>query len=227
VSHDAGPRGSARAPVRVALALEASQRPGSVALAVGAQRAECELEAARAHASDLLPCAADLLARLGASPRELELVVVGSGPGSYTGLRVAMASALGLARASGARLLALPSCEAQAQDALAPGERALWLHDARGGQLAWAELERDEREVRLRAPPRLAPASELVARARAAALVLADAGSSAQLTALGCELAQARAWRAPSARALLEIALARWADGSASETSAPEPLYLR
>jgi len=213
--------------VRVALALEASERPGSVALAVGTQRAARELEAARAHASDLLPCAAELLEQLGAAPRELELIAVGSGPGSYTGLRVAMASALGLARASGARLVALPSCEAQALDALAPGERALWLHDARGGRLAWAELERDANDARLVSPPALAPAKELVERVRAAAILLADAGASAQLVALGCDLAQARAWRAPSARALLELALARWANGTASATNAPEPLYLR
>ena len=49
----------------------------------------------RPHACDLLPALEQLLARLGAAPADLATILVGTGPGSYTGLRVGVATALG------------------------------------------------------------------------------------------------------------------------------------
>ena len=69
---------------------------------------------------------AGLLDELGVAPDAVARVLVGTGPGSYTGLRVGVATALGLARGTGAHLFGLPSLEARAWGALAPSRLCLW-----------------------------------------------------------------------------------------------------
>lgn len=86
------------------LILETSGRIGQVALASGAQiLAEERLAEARRRASDLAMSVDRLLKDRGWKARELTAIIVGLGPGSYTGLRVGLASAKALAYATGAR----------------------------------------------------------------------------------------------------------------------------
>src|SRR4051812_21019798 len=83
------------------LLLETSQPVALVALADGdALGAVRRLDETRRHARDLAPAVADLLAAAGWRPRDLDGVAVGSGPGSYTGLRVGLMSAKALAFAT-------------------------------------------------------------------------------------------------------------------------------
>jgi tRNA threonylcarbamoyladenosine biosynthesis protein TsaB len=80
------------------LALDLSTPVGSVAVG-----REGEVLAGRyllergAHGAMLLPSVAEVLEEVGVSSRELDGVLVGSGPGSFTGVRVAAATARGLA----------------------------------------------------------------------------------------------------------------------------------
>lgn len=67
-----------------------------------------ELQGARRHAGALLPLVAELLTSLRARPRDISLVAVADGPGSFTGLRVSFAAAKALA-AEGAGLVTAPS----------------------------------------------------------------------------------------------------------------------
>src|SRR5438309_1467027 len=80
------------------LLLDTSGRRGVVALADGeALLGEHHLAESRRHARDLTPLTADLLTRQGWKARELDAVVIGLGPGSYTGLRVGLIAAKSLA----------------------------------------------------------------------------------------------------------------------------------
>src|SRR5262245_23556938 len=84
------------------LVLETAGKVGQVALACGDEvLAEGQLEGARRRASDLALVVDRLLRARGWKARELTSVVVGLGPGSYTGLRVGLASAKELAYAAG------------------------------------------------------------------------------------------------------------------------------
>jgi tRNA threonylcarbamoyl adenosine modification protein YeaZ len=92
------------------LILETSGRVASVALAEGGRLLGTRrLDEARRHARDLAPAVAGLLAGQGRRPRDVHAVLVGRGPGSYTGLRVgvmsAKASRRGVARPAGAERL--------------------------------------------------------------------------------------------------------------------------
>ena len=69
------------------------------------------------HARDLAPVTANLLAERGWSPRDLAGVVVGLGPGSYTGLRVGIMSARVFAYATGCALIGIGTFSAIASQA--------------------------------------------------------------------------------------------------------------
>jgi tRNA threonylcarbamoyl adenosine modification protein YeaZ len=91
-----------------------------------------------AHARDLVPELERLLSAAGVERRDGKLalgaVIAGLGPGSYTGLRVGIATAQALARATGAALFGLPSFEALAFAELTPGQEGTVAMDARAGR---------------------------------------------------------------------------------------------
>jgi len=102
-------------PQGVYLALDTSTRVGSVCLAVGAAvQARGILDKPAAHGSDLLPMIREILKRAGVELAELSGIIVGSGPGSFTGVRVAAATSKGLCRALEIPLWAVSSLEAGA-----------------------------------------------------------------------------------------------------------------
>jgi tRNA threonylcarbamoyladenosine biosynthesis protein TsaB len=66
------------------------------------------------HDDDLMPAIERLRARLGVSPMGLRRVCVSIGPGGFTGLRVAVATAKMLSEATGAEVVGVPSADVAA-----------------------------------------------------------------------------------------------------------------
>lgn len=123
------------------------------------------------HAQRVLPLAAGLLAAAALDWSELDAIAVGVGPGGYTGLRLGLATARGLARAYGAKLLGVGTLRALAEP-LADRPAAAVL-DARRGEAFFA-VYHGGREL---SPPAVcAPhdVAELVRRAAPDALAVGD-----------------------------------------------------
>jgi tRNA threonylcarbamoyladenosine biosynthesis protein TsaB len=78
-----------------------------------------------------------LFSELGMRPLEIDAVAVGAGPGSFTGLRIGMATAKGIAFASGRPLWAVSSLAAIADSELAdhPASLVVAVLDARRGEV--------------------------------------------------------------------------------------------
>lgn len=87
------------------------------------------------HAVSLLPLIADVLRQAHCSVGDLEVVAVSAGPGSFTGLRIGLSVAKGLARATGLRLVAVPTLEALAATVDDHHGTVCTLLDARRGEL--------------------------------------------------------------------------------------------
>jgi tRNA threonylcarbamoyladenosine biosynthesis protein TsaB len=111
------------------LAMETAGREGSAALAapLGGDPGQLEvlarisLLAEEEHASLLIPRIQELMEEMAAEPSDLSGIVVGAGPGSFTGVRVAAATAKGLARALDLPLWAFSSLAAAAVEGGSPG----------------------------------------------------------------------------------------------------------
>lgn len=96
------------------LAIESSTPRGGIALlADGELRLEESFTSARGHSVLLFA----MLERACALVGQIDVVAVGLGPGSYAGVRIAIAAAIGLELGGGARLVGLPSVAALETDA--------------------------------------------------------------------------------------------------------------
>ena len=81
-----------------ALAIDTSTGICSVALGLpGKPPHEIAIDAGRTHLEVLLPAVEELLGRQGVTAAALELIVAGTGPGTFSGLRVGIATARALA----------------------------------------------------------------------------------------------------------------------------------
>jgi len=86
------------------------------------------------HAQALLALCEQALAQASAGWSDVTRIGAGVGPGTFTGLRIGVATARSLAQATGAELVAVPSLEALALGAGAEGREVLAVLDARRGE---------------------------------------------------------------------------------------------
>ncbi len=108
------------------LAIETSSRMGSVALARGADLlGQTTFSAALRHSAEILPAIAGLLHRSGYGPSDLTQVHICIGPGSFTGLRIAVVAAKAMHLAHGVRIVAVNALDTIAANVTdAPSEGA-------------------------------------------------------------------------------------------------------
>lgn len=123
------------------LAFETSSSTGSVALATPAGTALRTIATPREQTERLLALTDELLGDAGIALGDLDGIAFGRGPGSFTGLRVSVAVAQGLAAVAKVPLLPVSSLLCLAETALREHgcERALLCVDAHMGEVYWAE----------------------------------------------------------------------------------------
>lgn len=137
--------------MRTILALETSTRHGSLALWSGGELVhEASFTSDRSHNSQLFAPLKEVWAM-----GRPDVITVGTGPGSYSGIRVALSAAIGLSVAAQAPLIGWPSLTA-----FDAPPRATVIGDARRGSVFIATLAGG----RLADEPELIPATELPTR---------------------------------------------------------------
>jgi tRNA threonylcarbamoyladenosine biosynthesis protein TsaB len=118
------------------LALDSSTAGGSVAVAVDGRRvAERVLPATAGASSLLMPAVDEAVRAAGLSPRDLAAVVAAGGPGSFTGLRIAAATAKAIVRALDVPLFAYSGLLATAAAHRGEGRAVCALFDARNREV--------------------------------------------------------------------------------------------
>ncbi len=118
------------------LALDTSTSRLSAALARDGQTVcEINIEVKTGHAGILLAVIDELLGRTSTPRNGLDLIAVGVGPGSFTGLRIGIATAKGLASSLGRPLVGIPSLDAMANGAAPCPLDIVTVVDAKKGEV--------------------------------------------------------------------------------------------
>jgi tRNA threonylcarbamoyladenosine biosynthesis protein TsaB len=217
------------------LAIDSSLAAGSVAAISNGTVAEERLPTAGEHARRLAAAIDAMAARLGWSTRDAELVAVVRGPGSFTGLRVGLATAKAIAWATGATLIGVSGFELVARaSARRAGREDVGVHvayDAGRGDLFVATVApaADIAGGWRVGEPRLVPAGDWLAALPRGAVVsgpgLAIVGGALAARS-DLVVAPREAWL-PTAAAAGALALELAAAGRADDPHSLVPDYLR
>lgn len=195
--------------------------------------------APRGHGLLLLPMVESLLAEAGITAAALDALVLGRGPGSFTGLRIATGVVQGLAFALERPVVPISSLAALAQGSLneegKPAGQVLTAFDARMGEVYWGAWQRnaDGLVELLGSEAVLAPERVTIAAGdhdwvgvgegwlayRQALLAVAASG--------GNRVAVMEEQLYPAARHLLELGAAAWQRGECVDAAQAMPVYLR
>ena len=125
------------------LAVETSGARGGIALADGDNLlGEVMLGEGLRHGRDLVPTIKDACERAGWDRRHIDLVAVSIGPGSFTGVRIAVTLAKVMAFDTGAKVVAVPSLRVMAENAPPDRRRVAAIVDAKRGGLFASIFER-------------------------------------------------------------------------------------
>ncbi len=150
----------------------------------------------------------------------LDRIAVTIGPGSFTGVRVGIAAARGLALVIRCPVVGIGTLDALAEKAraISGGKPVLAVLDARRGELYAQAFREDGTPL---GPPSVA-APSLVARDVPAGMVLAGSGADLVRAALGFDAPVIHRDAAPDIGAVLRLGLA-----APPPAGLPRPLYLR
>jgi len=210
------------------LAIETSTEHLSLAVARGDEMLESTQWIGQRHAELILPEIGRLLAAAGSGIDALTAVVFGSGPGSFTGLRIACGVAQGLAFARGLPVLGIGTLEALAEQSGA--ERVVACLDARMSEVYHAAYRRRPGGwVEASAPALVRPADVPVPEEGD----WVGCGSGFRLhrdalgRRLGARLVRVEPDAVPLASAMLRLALPRLAAGEGRDPAEAVPTYVR
>lgn len=220
------------------LALDTSGTASSLALLHQGKVIESTQHLPRAQAQALLPQLNALLAEAEIRPQQLTAIAFGQGPGSFTGLRIAAASAQGLGLALDVPLIGISTLEALAWQAIHQfdAQQVLTLIDARMNEIYWASWQAVEDSTSAILYPQAVQAETLSAPAD---LLLPAANKTWFALGSGCayraefnpqvisQISQLEEALEPSASAMAHLAVKAWQAGKAIAAETAEVTYLR
>ena len=152
------------------LAVETSGRVGSVAIALGEQLlAEAAFSAPMSHSAEIFPAVDNLLGHIGRKPREIEHIYISAGPGSFTGLRIAVTIAKTIHLANALKIVAVDTLDVIVANAVDYAkEKSLELEkiaavlDAKRGQFFIAVYQNKKGQWTKSMPPCLMTAPQFL-----------------------------------------------------------------
>ena len=226
------PARSSERRARVLLALDAAGSACSVALWRDGQVAARRFEAmSRGQSENLVPMIEAVMAEAGQDYRTLDAIAVTTGPGGFTGVRIGLATARGLALARRLPLLGISSCEVAAAasgEAERAGRMVVALIDSKRDDVFVQTFDTELRpstapaELSLGALATVLPAGPLLLTGDAA-----DAGLAALQAAERPDAVLADAAGPGDAGVLAARAAWRLRQGLEDAAGGAEPLYLR
>jgi tRNA threonylcarbamoyladenosine biosynthesis protein TsaB len=214
----------------IVLGIETSATRGGVALVRdGEILAERAFEEGLVHGREVTPAIKDITEASGIPLDQVDLFAVDIGPGSYTGVRVGVATAKAFAWALGKKLAAVCSLDALAEAAKDLGKTIVPVLDARRGQLYTATYRNDSGSLTRINGPAVTEAAGLLNTIPHPAVLLGDAISrfpDELIAGEGITHAPQELW-IPAAPVIAELGLRAAQRGELADPVMLEPLYLR
>ncbi len=209
------------------LAMDTSTDRASIAVQVDDKVYEAHQTGVKQHAQVLLPMVETLLDNAGVTLAQLDALVFGCGPGSFTGLRITLSVAKALAYVHALPMMPVSSLAAIAYDMrthVAIGEHVLAMMDARMNQVYWGVFQRtDADHMVLQDPLRVSDVGDVSV---GQPVLIAGAGLEPYLAQLSPSIT-VRSVHAcfPQARVMLDYAAKHAIDSVSASDAAP--LYIR
>ncbi len=210
------------------LALDASTEYLSLALRYQGQIWQLDELAGQSHSQIILPRIQSLLAQAEATKDQIEGIVFGAGPGSFTGLRISCGIAQGLAFGLNIPVIGISNLLALAHASGA--HKVLACLDARMGEVYYAGYQYQAEAWQEVIAPALAKPEALPALADDGWVGAGsgwDAYSEALLAASQGKVSHWLAQQKPLASAMLELAQAQFAAGAGLNPALAAPIYIR
>jgi tRNA threonylcarbamoyladenosine biosynthesis protein TsaB len=215
------------------LALDAATEACSVALLVDGALISRTIESGKSNAVKIMKMAEEVLAEAQLSLSMLDGIAASIGPGAFTGVRISVAVAQGLAFGADLKVVPITTLEALALQVIdGPERRALACLDARMGEIYWGCFAWD-------AASGVVPTGTL--RVGSPGDVSLDPGAGARYlgvgrgfsaypllaTLPGVTIDEARGAALPNAREIARLGARRLEGGAALDAADLQPLYLR
>lgn len=192
----------------------------------GEARARETIEMSRGHAEALMPLIARVLKQAEMTALALDRFVVTNGPGSFTGLRVGLSAARGMALAAGKPAIGVTTLAAFAAPHVARAEHhpVIAAIDARHGQLYFQAVSGSGRIL---IPPRIGPIEEVLRTSRFGAPCLCGNAAAMLADLWPSDISGPPALVAPGGAP--DIAWVGWLGAAVTKPvkSPARPLYLR
>jgi tRNA threonylcarbamoyladenosine biosynthesis protein TsaB len=213
------------------LALDAATEACSVALLSGDEVVSRFAEGGRLHAQQVLDMIEAVLAEAEVSLSMLDGIAASIGPGAFTGVRISVAVAQGLAFGAGLAVVPVSTLEALAFQVMRSGGRhALACLDARMGEVYWGCFTADlARGLGWSCPASVGPPERVVLPVPGAHRGIGRGfGAYPALAALpGLELDPEDSRALPNAREFARLGALRLARAEGTDPADLSPLYLR
>jgi tRNA threonylcarbamoyladenosine biosynthesis protein TsaB len=217
------------------LAIDTSTRQAGIALYDGDKGliAEYNWHSANRHTEELMPATAQMLERAKLTAHGLTAVGVAIGPGSFTGLRVGLAAAKGLALAQGLKLVGISTLDFTAYPHQAQARPVIALVQAGRGRVCWARYAHGPDGWAAQAPYTLATLPALAAAITEPVVFVGELSQADRQTLEDELLGPDRAAFLPPALSarraacLAELAWARHAAGQWADPATLSPLYMQ
>jgi tRNA threonylcarbamoyladenosine biosynthesis protein TsaB len=215
------------------LALDAATETCSVALLADGELIVRSVESGKSSALQILALVREVAAEARVSLTSLDGIAASIGPGAFTGVRITVAVAQGLAFGLNLPVVPVMTLEALALRVLDGAQAAvLACLDARMGEVYWGCFETDAaRGVRQSSPPAVGPPSTVTVAFRAGMRLRGIGRGFAAYPELaqipGIEVGRGDAEALPNAREFVRLGALRLAAGEGVDAADLQPLYLR
>lgn len=217
--------------MKTIIALDTATEACSVALLHQGQRRFMDELSPRGHTQRILPMVDTLLTQAGISLRQVDYLAFGRGPGSFTGVRVGVGIAQGLAMGANVPVVALSNLQIMAEQAYQTlgATEVVALIDARMNEVYFTQLTKTAEGWQAIVPEQVCPPDSAIAQVQQArqptvvgtgwtaypAFAAADLGLTVSEITL------------PSAQYMLPLALEMVEKGQIQSALDIEPVYLR